>query len=471
MSYKRVIVLLADGARADVVSEKLSNGELPNIKEYIVRPGSALDAVTSFPSTTGPAYLPFLTGCYPGTCNVPGIRWIDKVQYEAGTFLQNHRSYVGFESFMMASDMRDHIKTIFETVPNSISIFNPIARGAGRRNKTRISRIWYWYYSHLTDHWGFADKNAIAKVKASLKDDPEYIFAVLPGIDEYSHMAGVEHPSVDKRYRFLDRSVGEIVDELKARGQWDSTALFIVSDHGLTSTHTHFCVNGLLEEYDLTPFFYPLIFDKKGKRSANMVSGNGMTHVYFKNDDGWARHTVIDELERLAPGIIDDMVSRDAIDIVAYRMAGGWFGVRSKRGEAKLKLDASKISYEVSGSDPFGYGPIPREMTAEECLQLTIDSEYPDAPFQIADLMAAQRSGDVVLSATPGYDLRLKYEHPEHHGSHGSLHKHHMRVAFLANVPLKKAPIRTVDLFPTVLSLLGRDIPDYIDGASLEVKA
>jgi type I phosphodiesterase/nucleotide pyrophosphatase len=471
MSYKRVIVLLADGARADVMSKKLFSGELPNIEEHITGPGSALDAVTSFPSTTGPAYLPFLTGCLPGTCNVPGIRWVDKVQYEAGTFLQNHRSYVGFESFLMASDIRPHIKTIFETIPDSISIFNPIARGAGSGNRTWISRIWYWYYSHLTDHWSFADENATAKVKASIADGPEYIFAVFPGIDEYAHIAGVDHPSVDDRYSFLDRSVGEIVEELKSRGEWESTAMFIVSDHGLTSTHTHFCVNGLLEEYDLAPFFYPLIFDKKGKRSANMVSGNGMTHVYFKNDDGWARHTVVDELERIAPGIIDDMVSREAIDIVAYRMADGWIGVRSKRGEARMKLDASKISYEVVGSDPFGYESLPREMESRECLKLTIDSEYPDAPFQITDLMATQRAGDVVISAKPGFDLRLKYEHPEHRGSHGSLHRHHMRVPFLTNVPFEENVIRTVDLFPTVLSLLGRNIPDYVDGVGLKSRS
>jgi len=468
MSYKRAIVLLADGARADVVSKKLAGGELPNIEKYITSRGSSLDAVTSFPSTTGPAYLPFLTGCYPGTCNVPGIRWVDKPRYEAGTFLRNHRSYVGFESFMMAGDISEPIKTIFEIIPDSMCIFNPITKGAGKGNRTRISRIWYWYYSHLTDHWSFADTNAIAKLESALTDDPEYAFVVLPGIDEYSHMAGVEHPSVDRRYQFLDRSVGEIVDVLKTRGEWEDTAFFIVSDHGLTSTHTHFCLNTFLSERGLKPFFYPLIFDKRGKRSASMVSGNGMAHLYFKNDDGWARHTAIDELEGMTPGIIDDLVAHDAVDIVSYRMADRWIGVRSSRGEARLKLEGEDLLYEVRGGDPFGYGSLPRRMAVGESLSLTIDSEYPDAPFQIADLMAAPRSGDIIISATPGFDLRLKYEHPEHRGSHGSLHRDHMRVIFLTNVPLKGGPIRTVDLFPTVLSLLGREIPDRIDGVSLE---
>jgi predicted AlkP superfamily phosphohydrolase/phosphomutase len=73
----------------------------------------------------------------------------------------------------------------------------------------------------------------------------------------------------------------------------------------------------------------------------------------------------------------------------------------------------------------------------------------------------------VVVSATPGYDLRLKYEHPEHKGTHGSLHREHMVVPVISNVKIDTDCLRTVDVFPTYLRLMGRNIPDNIDGKPL----
>lgn len=466
--FKRAIVLLADGARDDVMDEELCRGNLPNISRYLIGPGSSLPAVTSFPSTTGPAYLPFLTGCLPGTCNVPGIRWFDKAKYDSGYSFDRYRSYVGLESFCMARDMWPHIKTIFELVPNSYSIFNPIARGAkGRRNFTRVSRIWYWYYSHLTDHWAFADEAALFKVKQVLDRSPDFVFAVFPGIDEYSHLAHPKHEKVYERYRILDAAVGDIVRRLETRGEWDETAFFLVSDHGLSETRTHFCVNTFLEKRNLPAFFYPLIFHKRGKVSASMVSGNGMAHVYFKNRDGWSRHTAREELEHIAAGLLDDLLEEEAVDIIACRNAEGGADILSRRGEAKARLDGSMLHYEAKGSDPFGYGRLPSDLGADGSLEKTLDTQYPDAPFQIAHLFTAPRAGDLIISARPGFDLRDKYENPGHRGSHGSLDRSHMRVPLISNVKFEKRAVRTADVFPGILGLLGHPIPGHIDGIPL----
>lgn len=472
LRYKHVIVILADGARADVMREEMAAGNLPNISRHLAEGGASLPAVTSFPSTTGPAYLPFLTGCFPGTCNVPGIRWFDKPLYDGSLSFDRYRSYVGLESFCMAGDMWPHIRTIFEIVPGSLSIFNPIARGAfGPRNVTRISRIWYWYYAHLTDRWAFADAAGLAKLKRLLGKRPPFVFCVLPGIDEYSHLSHPRHERTLERYRWLDTAVGEVVERLVGLGMWEDTALFLVSDHGLSATHTHFCVNTFLEERGLPAFYYPLIFDKKGKLAANMVSGNGMTHIYFRNRDGWARHTVREELERNAPGLAHDLIEQDAVDIVAMRNSEGGADVMSRRGEARIRLDASALHYEVKGSDPFGYPPLPEDLDPLQSLARTLDTDYPDAPFQIAHLLTAPRSGDMVISARPGYDLRLEYENPEHKGSHGSLHMSHMRVPLMTNAPLEGRPARTADVFPTALNLLGYGLPGHIDGLPIGLTA
>ncbi len=466
-SIDSAIVILADGARSDVFHRLLSENKLPHIASNILDRGTFVPAVTSFPSTTGPAYLPYLTGCLPGSCNMPGIRWFDKSLYGKGHSFHRYRSYVGLESFWMASDITSHIRTIFELLPDSYNVFNAITRGAGSRNMTTISRIWYWYYAHLTDHWGYIDHVAMDKVIQTLDKDPSYIFAVFPAIDEYSHLSHPEHDSVINAYVALDNHIGKLYNALDKKNIRESTAVFIVSDHGLSRTHTHFCINTFLEKHGLPVFFYPLIFNKKGKRAASMVSGNGMSHVYFQHPDGWDQRVCKSMIDYMAPNLISELVKEPAIDIITLYEDEQTLLILSKRGKATLAWDEDAIVYNVCDNDPFGYGVLPVRMSKEESLQQTAGTNYPDALFQLLHITNASRSGDMILSAMPGYDLRLKYEHPEHFASHGSLHALHMNVPLISSVQLPQKPVRSVDLFPTIFSLLGHHAPDYIDGQSL----
>ena len=462
--FKRAFILLIDGARPDVIVELLDAGQLPNIKNITEKNGTFKSAVTCFPSTTGPAYLPFLTGCFPGTCNVPGIRWLDKSKFRK-SLLFGQRSYVGLESFLMGADIAAGIETVFEKIQKSYSIFNPITKGVGLRNLTAYSRIWQWYYAHLTDRWASCDVAAMKKLKKSLKHDPEFVFAVFPGIDEYSHLIDPRSDRTLERYKWFDNAMGDFLGELEKNGMRDDSAIFIVSDHGLSKTHTHFCLNRTLEDDGVPPFFYPKLFDKEGKKSANMISGNSMTHLYFSKDNKWDCDfdSVYEEKKKL----IDNLLSKEAVAIVAAKGSDGWIKILSKMGRARLKLDGDNIYYEVSGGDPFGYEKLPSIMDKNDCLSKTFDSEYPDAPFQIAHLFTSSRCGDIVVSAKKGYDLRDFYEDPEHKGSHGSLIKEHMLVPVISNVKLKDEKFRTVDVYPTILKLLGYEMPSNIDGKPL----
>jgi hypothetical protein len=110
---------------------------------------------------------------------------------------------------------------------------------------------------------------------------------------------------------------------------------------------------------------------------------------------------------------------------------------------------------------------MPGRMSADEALDLSFGTRYPDALLQIVQLLEAPRAGDLVLSANPGYDLRAKHESPEHRSSHGALFREHMLVPVAMSAVLKKERLRTVDLYPTILSLMGKPLPDGIDGVDL----
>lgn len=102
---KRVVFYVLDGAHFDVLSELILKGELPNMKR-IMDEGTYRKATTCFPSTTGPAYLPFLTGHFPGTMNITGIRWFDKKEFKRSRLNKYAmRSYCGPEAAWFNTDL------------------------------------------------------------------------------------------------------------------------------------------------------------------------------------------------------------------------------------------------------------------------------------------------------------------------------------------------------------------------------
>lgn len=452
-------MILADGAREDVMRALLKSGELPHIQKELVDRGSFLKGTTTFPSTTGPAYFPFLTGRSPGSLNVPGIRWFDKEKFQ-------HRSYCGIETFLINKDARP-VETIFHRLPKAYNIFNAVCDGAGRRNLTKIVRIWYWYYAHLTDRWDYLDKVGIQKMIRALRYDFEFLFVVLPGIDEYSHLAHPHHDKTIEQYRVLDRGIGALSEALKILGKQDDTLIWIVSDHGLSKTDHHFCINTFLEKRGLDPFYYPKVANRSGKNSANMMSGNGMTHVYIKNGDSWCNKTTRQDIDRISPRLIEDLLSEEAVDIVAIRNSGGGFDIVSRRGESRVAWKNGSVLYTPIEKDPFGFVGIQGEVDAATALQKTIETDYPDAIWQLGSMTRASRAGDIVISATPGHDLRDAYEIPEHKGSHGGLHREHMHVPIITNAQINQTYCRTTDVYPTMMSLLGKSCAENLDGVVL----
>lgn len=465
---KRFIVLLADGARYDVFAELLEQGQLPHLEEVFLNQGSFAKATSVFPSTTGPAYMPFLTGCFPGTCNVPGIRWFDKARYaQGGLSLKRYRSYVGFESFLMNHDMRPDLKTLFEIFPKSYTIFSSVNRGVSSEgNMSSHSRVWHWYYAHLTDRWHATDQAALDKTLKVIQKDFEFLFVVFPGIDEYSHLSYPRHPKALDAYRFIDQAVGKVQKSLKREKKWDETALFIVSDHGLSETHTHFGVASFLESKGIKTFYYPKIF-KRNFQVASMVSGNGMLHLYFRTDGSWRRRASWEEIETNYPGLIQSLLEQPAVDFIASQEEQGWVHVRSRDGSVKLRDQENGIwSFENISGDPLGLKRERGEGTSESILDLTQNTAYPDSIVQLTQLFRSERTGDLVLSAAKGYDLRKRFEHPEHKSSHGALHEEHMWTPLFSSVAMRRSVVRSADLFPSLLSLSEQNVPYAIDGNS-----
>ena len=122
-----VIVIVADGARPDVLADAMRRGIVPALSA--LRDEGAMHTVTSvFPSVTGPAYAPFVMGRYPGPIGLPGLRWYDR-ERSTCRMPGNSRSYVGPEMRHVDRDIEPSAPTIFELASSSVGALNVIGRG------------------------------------------------------------------------------------------------------------------------------------------------------------------------------------------------------------------------------------------------------------------------------------------------------------------------------------------------------
>ncbi len=159
------------------------------------------------------------------------------------------------------------------------------------------------------------------------------------------------------------------------------------------------------------------------------------------------------------------LLEQPSIDLLARR-EGDELLVLSRRGRARLAEQSGGLRYRVEGSDPFGYPELPEQLSHEEALAATFETDYPDGLLQMAQIFRSPRTGDLVVSATPGFDLREHGESPEHLSSHGSLHRTHMHVPLAVSRPLEAGPLRTVDAFSIIAEHLGLAEPPGVDGRS-----
>lgn len=465
---KKVIFLLLDGARCDILNTLLNKEELPNLKN-LIHDGSYIEATSVFPSTTGPAYSPFLIGRFPGHVNLPGIRWFNKSSYSRNRFAsESHRSYVGLESKFFNQDLKKAYKTIFELIPNSVSIFNEMTRGLdSTRDLTKYSKIFYKLSSHFMGSSSI-DKVAFSKLEASLNENNLFHFCCLYGIDSKSHLIGSDSVEVVKLYKEFDTSLGKLVDKLKLSKSYNDTLILISSDHGHSNTFQHFDLVDFIKSKGKSVFYYPLIHQKiyKDFDASVMVSGNSMAHIYLKNGNSWSQPYIQNDHS----DIIDSLLLHDAIDIILSKNPKGGINIISKNGKAIARDDESSIYYQPLENDPFKYSLPEGNYTYNEILEKTFNTNYPDSLTQILQLFNSNRCGDIVVSASPGWDLRDKFEYPEHKSSHGSLVAQHMKVPLISNKKIaSKVLARTVDIFPTVLDYLNISSTNKIDGQSLNI--
>ncbi len=283
------------------------------------------------------------------------------------------------------------------------------------------------------------------------RERPRFVFAAFTAGDKAAHAGPAwEHVARDS-LRLVDDVVGRLRRDAERDGRWPRLRLWIVSDHGHSPVSRHVELAALLRDQGIRVRAHPWTVPDRSE-VAVMVSGNSMAHVYLgldsRNRLNWP------ELEDRWLGRVGVLWSHPAVDLLAARRGAGTVEVWKGGASAMVEVSNGAYSYRIQDSNPLGIEAFERASEAE-ALDRCRGSEYPDGVVQLAQAVLAGRSGDLVVSATRGWDLRIGYEPVEHRSSHGALHAGHMVVPLVGTGLPDGAVRRTGDLFTHAARVLG----------------
>ncbi|HNV69946.1 MAG TPA: alkaline phosphatase family protein [Candidatus Ozemobacteraceae bacterium] len=487
----KVLFILLDGCRADIFHRLCDEGKTPTFA-WMRKNGLSVDhAVSVFPSTTGPAYAPFLCGTYPYQSNLTGIR-----QYlrNSGTY----RSYCGTDVKKITEDLSRNHPTIFELLPNdSLAVVAMLDRGAKRSFNPSIDYFIKSYRGKYLE----CDRSIFKKLQKEIADGlPRYTFVSFHGPDSVGHRSGADGVTYDETIINLDRIVNELVHKLKARGELEQTTIILSADHGSQSTDKSgdlapvLAGMGLKVQDAIGRSTFGYNFDKNGHARENdvivCVSGNACVQVYLKGrpetdpdaEPSFKTRPTLTQMRRYQRGkdsrevgdVIATLLKQPCVGFLAVRNGRNSYQVLSREGTGLITRDNDRLGYKViAGSDPLKMSAQARQnsdgrlIQERKWLRMTCADPYPDAVFQIAQLLEAENSGDILINAAPGYEPW----HEGQKGVHGGIDAAQLKVPLVLYgrgiTPGRLPCARTVDVYVTILNLLDIEHPRGLLGVPL----
>jgi predicted AlkP superfamily pyrophosphatase or phosphodiesterase len=447
------VILVADGLTPGLLDAAMRAGEVPALAA-LADDGVHHVLTTVFPSVTGVAYIPMLTGVHPADAGVPGLRWYDR-SHRLPAILGHSRSYVGTQIRSINDDLSPTVATAFERAAGAaLGMEAVVTRGlpAHRQLDRGVIHAARVIHAHVTgdaDRWLALEEELAATLVRRIREErPRFVFAAFTGGDKAAHRGGEHAPGMMRSLKLVDRVVQAIREDAERDGRWSKMQLWVVSDHGHSEVHSHLDLAAELRDKGARVRSHPWTFPDQSQ-AAVMVSGNSMAHVYLGLDDRtrqpWSA------LQQRWRAETEWLWTHPAVDLLAAQTSPKIVAVWKQGQRGEISRTARGFSYRHVDGDPLGIDAF-EDLCDEAVHDRSLATDYPDSVAQLAHLVVAPRSGDLVISATPGWDLRRQYEPIDHVSSHGALHAAHMLVPLVGNRRIKERPRRTMDLHQFVLS-------------------
>ncbi|ADQ15448.1 alkaline phosphatase family protein [Halanaerobium hydrogeniformans] len=242
-----------------------------------------------------------------------------------------------------------------ETGKGKISVFNEMRSSVDRRARSNFI-------------YGFPALSNLAP--AAMLNLPDLIdkYGLVEfyyfSTDTYGHIWG-ESSQLNKLYQF-DRSFGEVADNFP-----EDLNIIIYSDHGMVFGEKVSFKDDLLQELD------------------NKIENYSYPNIYLNNNNDQIDK---DQLSR-------EIAKNTPLDYVFYQKNENKIIGYHPHSKITFSRKGEKIAYQYEGEDTFNYynrGYTGEFLNEEEWLELTYDSYFPFAPYNINAIFENEFVGDLV---------------------------------------------------------------------------
>jgi len=467
-------VFLIDGLRADIFEDELTAGNLPAIQALATNGCRVRSVMSSFPSITGYAYWPLLTGMDATRSGHLGTRTFDR-RLTAG----NWRNHYGPGSVHFEPTFEPNVPTLFEVTAAhrkgwTLSGNSMLKRGA---NVTYVAGL-EQYFSKLMHAWWLAKLLRMIPVigwrvapnfyefetrfvrrmlKLIDQGQPRVVWTVFPSTDNVAHALGVNE-EYHLVLRAIDTAIGHYVDAVQSSNahSYKSFTFAVISDHGEANVDIPAGGNLDLCEAFLSKgvrawrgdakawsakFDEPIETFGADKDLLIGIQGDASGSVYVKSSHGWLNRTYEDELQSYKVTGRDDVdllqtaLEYQGVELVAWSRENGVVIVQTKTSNTRGDIDISaagvihlesdgRISYTVeersyAGTSnsrcPLGYEPNladGKPRSAREWLKSTQQTPFPYAIVRLIQCLTVPGlAPDMVVTAQDGFDFGKDWEY------------------------------------------------------------
>ena len=185
-------------------------------------------------------------------------------------------------------------------------LFKPGGLNRGENIFDHLERTQVPYH---VSNWRQGETDNLGALKTEIdKGEIRFAFLYMAAMDALLHQVGKESPQVDEKLAWYERELNDLLD--LAAKHYDEVRLFVCSDHGMATVHTHIDLKGRIEALGLR-------FDKDYVATYDSTMGR----FWFKNDR--ARERIIAALEQETQGRI---LAHDELVALGCDFEGDQFG-------------------------------------------------------------------------------------------------------------------------------------------------
>ena len=494
----KVLLVVIDAATPRVVCPAIQTGQLRNLKRIADAGTLHQGSVTIFPSITPAATTSIITGAYPAENGIAGASWFDKERGEVtyygddfwviarrgfGAFLRDflvrlngdrltaptlfqliereRRRATCVNYLVYRGDVRHRVNVpwllaLLPGVPLTESVCGPSMLCLGDFVTTHTLHGKVESRGGLLHRFGMDDASSAQMLCELAAENAlgDFTLAYFADNDYRSHEVG-PHAALPVIER-VDEALGKTFD---AAGGFErfiqETTVIVTSDHGhceilADADEAVIALDDVLGEFRQGDIGSPWQEPDEIMICPNMRAAE--VHLQHRGA------VLVDRVARAA--LADPRVDLAMWTDASRGREGRCYVVDSGRGRLEFWRGANGTT---SARDAFGTHWSWRG--ERQALQLDIQNgvvesvEYPNALERIAGALDASGGGDIWLTARPGceFEVRGGKAHVGG-GSHGSLHALDSLSLFVAgglHAPTVPATMRSVDIAPMCMELLG----------------